>query len=76
MRVVVARNRRISSRKDCPRYRMNGVVPVVIVIGVLAVPTAVMRFERVMRPANAGVRAGNHNVLPRESKRPDLGACV
>ena len=51
---------------------MDGVVPVVIVIGVLAVPTAVMRLERVMRPANAGVRAGDNNVLAGESQRPYL----
>ncbi len=52
---------------------MDGVVPVVIVIGVLTVPTAVMRLERVMRPAHAGVRRGDHNLLSCEPERPYLG---
>ena len=51
---------------------MNGVVPVIIVIRRYSVPAAVMRLERVMRPANAGVRAGNNNVLAREPERPDI----
>src|SRR5205085_2347600 len=52
---------------------MNGIMPVVIVIGILAVPTAVMRLERVMRPANAGVCAGYNNVLSGKTQRPYLG---
>ena len=52
---------------------MNGVVPVIIVIRIDSVPAAIMRLERVMRPANAGVSAGNNNVLPGEPQRPDLG---
>ena len=51
---------------------MDGVVPVVIVVGRYSVPAAVMRFERVMRPANAGIGARHNDVLPRESQRPDL----
>jgi hypothetical protein len=51
---------------------MNGVVPVVIVIGVHSVPTAVVRFERVMRPANAGIRTRYNNVLPGETQCPHL----
>src|SRR5262245_41398196 len=49
---------------------MDGIVPVVIVIGVLPVPAAVVRFERVMRPANSGISASNNNALPRRSEVP------
>ena len=52
---------------------MNGVVPVLIVIRVCSVPTAVVRLERVMRPANAGVSARNDDGLSAESERPDIG---
>ena len=51
---------------------VNGIVPVVIVIGVLTVPTAVMRLERVMRPAHAGIGARYDNTLPGETQRPYL----
>ena len=44
---------------------MDRVVPVVIVIGVLPVPATVVRLERVMRPANASIGAGNNDVLAR-----------
>ena len=49
--LVIARERRIVSARITDAV-MNGIVPVIIVIGVLAVPAAVMRLERVMRPAN------------------------
>ena len=52
---------------------VNGVVPVKIVIGVDAVPASVVRLERVMRPANTGVGAGNHDGFPLEPERPDIG---
>src|SRR5262245_58727869 len=52
---------------------MDGIVPVVIVIGVLAVPAAVVRFERVMRPANSGISASNNNAVPRKSEVPHVG---
>src|SRR6266481_3628927 len=51
---------------------MDGIVPVKIVIGVCSVPASVMGLERVMRPANAGVRAGNNDRLPSKSERPDI----
>ena len=51
---------------------MNAVMPAKIVIRVDSVPAAVMRFERVVRPANTGIRAGNDNSLPSEPKRPDI----
>ena len=51
---------------------MNGIVPVIIVIGILAVPPAVMRLERVMGPANPGVRISDHNFLSGEPERPYL----
>jgi hypothetical protein len=51
---------------------VNGVVPVKVVIGVLSVPAAVVRLERVMRPANTGIGAGNHDGFPSEPERPDI----
>src|SRR5947207_12384946 len=51
---------------------MDGVVPVVIVISILAVPTAIMRLERIMRPANARVRARYNNILSGETQCPYL----
>jgi hypothetical protein len=51
---------------------VNGIVPVLIVIGVCSVPTAVVRLERVMRPTNAGIRACNDDSFPLESKRPHV----
>src|SRR5262245_39477421 len=51
---------------------MNRVMPVVVVIGVNSVPAAVVRFKRVMRPANAGIGTCNHNSLAGESKLPNL----
>ena len=51
---------------------MNGVMPVVIVIGVDSVPAAIVRLERVMRPANASISAGNRNSLPGETQRPHI----
>ena len=51
---------------------MNGVVPVVVVIGVYSVPAAIVRLERIVCPANAGIGAGNHDTLPGETQRPHL----
>jgi len=51
---------------------MNGVVPVEIMIARYPVPPAVVRLERVMRPANTRVGARHHNILPGKSERPDI----
>jgi len=51
---------------------MNRIVPVKIVIRIDSVPPAVMRLQRVMRPANTGIRAGNHDSFPFESERPHI----
>ncbi len=69
--LVVARERRIEAARIGGAV-VNGIVPVIIVIGILAVPTAVMRLERVMGPAHARVCAGNDNLLPCEPLRPYL----
>ena len=52
---------------------MDGVVPVVIVIDVHSVPATIVRLERVMRPANSGIRAGDNNTLSGETQCPHLG---
>src|SRR4029453_9011573 len=51
MSVIVAREWRVVSAWVTGAI-MNRVMPVVIVIGVDSVPAAVVRLERVMRPAN------------------------
>jgi hypothetical protein len=71
MSVVIARKRRIVPARITDAV-MNGIVPVIIVIGILAVPAAVMRLERVMCPALAGVRIGDDNSLSVEPERPYL----
>ena len=68
---IIARERRIVPA-GVPNAIVDGVMPVVIVIGVYSVPAAVVRFECVMRPAHTGVRAGYDNALPRESQPPDV----
>ena len=71
--LVVARERRIIPARIADAI-MDGVVPVVIVIGIHSVPAAIVRLKRVMRPANAGVRAGYDNVLPGKTQAPIPGA--
>ena len=71
MRVVIARKRRIVSARITDAV-MNGIVPAIIVIGVLAVPAAVMRLERIMGPANPSVRISDNNFLAGEPERPYL----
>lgn len=74
MEVIVARLLRIVSAR-VPDTVVNGIVPVVIMIRVHPVPTAVVGLQRIMRPALASVRAGNDNVLPGVTEGPDL-RCV
>jgi len=52
---------------------VDGIVPVKIVIAGDPIPSAVMRLQGVMRPANAGIRAGNDDSFPSEPERPDIG---
>src|SRR5262249_28658014 len=68
---IVARLLRIVAARITDAV-VNGIVPVEVVIGVDSVPTSIVRFKRVMRPAHAGIRAGNNNVLTCVPKRPDL----
>src|SRR5438132_7510800 len=49
---------------------VDGVMPVVIVIGICSVPTTVMRLERVMSPANTGVGASHHYSLASKAECP------
>ena len=71
MSVVIARERRIVPARVTDAV-MNGIVPAIIVIFILAVPAAVMRLERIMSPANPRVRIGDNNLLSGEPKRPHL----
>src|SRR2546423_1373357 len=51
---------------------VDGIVPVKIVIAVDPIPSAVMRLQGVMRPANAGIRARHDDSFSSEPKRPDI----
>ena len=51
---------------------MDRVVPVKVMIGVYAVPAAIVRLEGVVGPANTSVCAGNHDSLPFKPERPDI----
>ena len=51
---------------------MDGIVPVKVVIAVDSVPATVVRFKRVVRPANTGVGTRNDDSFPLEPERPDI----
>ena len=68
---VVARKWRIITAR-IPNAVVNGIMPVVIVVGVCSVPTTVVRLQRVMRPANACICTRYNNPLSRESESPDV----
>ena len=70
--IVIAGKRRIEAARIAGAV-VNGIVPVVIVIGIHSVPTAIVRLKRVMRPANSGISAGYNNVLSGKTQRPHLG---
>jgi hypothetical protein len=69
--IVITGKRRIEAARIGGAV-VDGIVPVIIVIGILPVPPAVMRLESVMGPADARVCAGNDNALPGEPLRPYL----
>src|SRR6266542_534292 len=69
--VIIARKRRIITA-GISHAVVDGVMPIVIVIGHCSVPAAVVRFKRVMRPANTSIGTRYHNILPVESERPDI----
>ncbi len=65
---VIARKRRVRAANTAAG--MDAVVPVKVVIGVDSVPATVVRFERIVRPANTGVGARNDDGFSAEPKRP------
>jgi len=65
---------RDSVRSAGTTARVNRVVPVEVVVGRDAVPAAVFGFQRVVRPAHAGIKITDHYSLPGEAERPDLKA--
>jgi hypothetical protein len=73
--IVVARFWRIVAA-GVPYAVVDGIMPVVIVIGVCSVPTTIVRLERVMRPANTGIGPGHGNFLPLNPSAQTSGACV
>src|SRR5581483_4495818 len=72
MAKVIARLGRIIPAR-VPNAVVDGVMPVVIVIGSHSVPAAVVRLEGVMRPAHACVCARYRNPLSPEAQCPHIG---
>ncbi len=70
--VVVARLLRVVAAGVAGAV-VDGVPPVVIVVGRGAVPAAILRLERVVRPAHAGVLAGDDDALAGVAQGPDGG---
>ena len=71
MTVIVARKRRIIATWISDAV-VNGVMPVVVVIGRDSIPAAVLRLQRVVCPTLTSIRAANRNSLTSEPQRPDI----
>ena len=71
MTVIVARERRIIAARISNAV-VNGVMPVVVVIGCDSIPAAVVRLQRVMCPTLTSICAANCNSLASEPQRPDI----
>ena len=71
---VVARKRRIIAA-GISNAVVDGIVPVVIVIGRDSVPAPVVRLQRVVRPTLTSICAADRNSLARESQCPHI-RCV
>jgi hypothetical protein len=69
MAIIIARERRIVTTGITSAI-VNGIMPVVIVIGGDSIPAAIVRLERIMRPALAGISASNRDSLAPETQRP------
>ena len=53
---------------------VNSVVPIEVMIGVEAVPTAILGFEGVMGPTHAGIQIAHNHALAGEAEGPDPGS--
>ena len=69
--VIVARLWRIVAARIADAV-MDGVMPIVIVIGGYAVPAAIVRFKRIVCPTLASIGARHHDILSVESERPHI----
>jgi hypothetical protein len=70
--VIIARERRIIPAGITDAV-VDGVMPVVVVVGDYSIPAAIVRLERIMRPALTRIGAGNHDILSGKTERPDIG---
>src|SRR5690606_26752477 len=52
---------------------VDGVMPVVVVAGLGAIPAAVLADQGIVVPEDAGVLSGDHHTLASEAGRPHLG---
>ena len=71
MTKIVARKRRIIAA-GISNAVVNGVMPVVVVIGHDSIPAAVLRLQRVVCPTLTSICAANGNSLASEPQRPDI----
>ena len=68
---IIARKRRIIAARISNAV-VDGVMPVVIVIGRDSIPAAVVRLQRVVCPTLTSICAANRNSLASEPQRPDI----
>ena len=71
MTVIVARKRRIIAA-GISNAVVNGVMPVIVVIGCDSIPAAVLRLQRVVCPALTSVSIADGNSLASEPQRPHI----
>ena len=71
MTVVVARKRRIIAARISNAV-VDGVMPVVVVIGCDSIPASVLRLQRVVCPTLTSICAANCNSLASEPQRPHI----
>ncbi len=71
MTEVIARKRRVIAA-GISNAVVDGVMPVIIVIGCNSIPAAVLRLQRVVCPTLTSICAANGNSLASEPQRPDI----
>src|SRR5207237_2812598 len=69
---IVARRERV--RTAGAAAGVNGIVPIEIVIGAHTIPAAILRLQRVMRPALARILISNYDACASEPHGPDRGS--
>ena len=72
MPVIVAGGRRIHAAATAVSSGVDGIVPVVVVVGRRAIPAAVLALQRGVIPLVAGVLPADHDPLAGEARGPHI----